>query len=92
MDVIQIQNCEVMTTQALAETITLRHELPLEDLLKFAPQLAGYVLNQPAATVSSGSSSRTRTTSADRAFWTTFVYGSAQAVVLFLLIYAYFAS
>lgn len=77
-----------MTTQSLAQAISLRHELPLEELLKFAPQLSGYVLPKPIAAVAYAPAA-TRT--AAQAFWTTFTFGCAQAVVLFALIYAYFA-
>ena len=74
-----------MTTQTLSQAITFRHELPLEDLLRFAPQLSGYVFPQQAA-----APALPRSTAA-QAFWTTFTFGCAQAVVLFALIYAYFA-
>lgn len=71
-----------MTTQALAHTISLRHELPLEDLLSLFPQFP------TASTAASLAESRAGT---DQTFWTTFAFGSIQAAVLFGLIYAYFA-
>ena len=73
-----------MTTHALAQTITLRHELPLEELLRLIPDLTG-----PAESRSSAPASTLA--QADQAFWTTFTFGSVQAAVLFGLIYAYFA-
>ena len=78
-----------MTTQALAQAITLRHEMPLEALLQFAPQLAGYVGAQPA-TFPDIAGEGTQA-DAERAFWATFSFGCLQALVLFSLIYAYFA-
>jgi hypothetical protein len=74
-------NKTVMTTQALAQTIHLRHELPLEDLLSLLPQF-------PSEAAHAATASRSE---ADHAFWTTFTFGSVQAAVLFGLIYAYFA-
>ena len=79
-----------MTTQTLAQAITLRHELPLEDLLKFAPQLAGYVFPLSAPALREGAIVREQS-HAERAFWSTFAFGCLQATVLFSLIYAYFA-
>ena len=79
-----------MTTQALAQAITLRHELPLEHLLQFAPQLAGYVGAQPVAFLDAGIGLGTEADT-ERAFWATFSFGCLQAAVLFSLIYAYFA-
>lgn len=74
-------NKTVMTTHALAQTIHLRHELPLEDLLSLLPQFPSEAAHAAAASRSE----------ADHAFWTTFTFGSIQAAVLFGLIYAYFA-
>jgi hypothetical protein len=73
-----------MTTQALAHTITLRHELPLEELLRLIPDLSAP--SEQRATVQAAGLSQT-----DQMFWTTFTFGSVQAAVLFGLIYAYFA-
>ena len=73
-----------MTTQALANTITLRHELPLEELLSLIPDLSTASTHRTAA----GTASLTQ---ADQMFWTTFTFGSVQAAVLFGLIYVYFA-
>jgi len=78
-----------MTTQALAQAINLRHELPLEDLLQFAPQLAGHV-RLAAITLPAETAIRPHAY-AERAFWTTFTFGCMQALVLFTLIYTYFA-
>ena len=83
-----------MTTQALAQTINFREEMTVEQLLGFAPQLAGYLMpkaptasrakasDQPIAQVRSES---------EHAFWTTFSFGCVQALVLFCLVYSYFA-
>jgi hypothetical protein len=73
-----------MTTQALAQTITLRHELPLEELLRLIPDLTG-------SSDQRGTSQSVGLVQTDQAFWTTFTFGSVQATVLFGLIYAYFA-
>ncbi|HEY6166640.1 MAG TPA: hypothetical protein VI454_01280 [Verrucomicrobiae bacterium] len=78
-----------MTTQALAQAITLRQQMPLEDLLQFAPQLAAYVGGQPMTFPDiAGEATQADT---ERAFWATFSFGCLQALVLFSLIYAYFA-
>jgi hypothetical protein len=71
-----------MTTQTLAQTIHLRHQLPVEQLISLFPAFSD------DTTTSAGSASLTE---ADRTFWTTFAFGSMQALVLFALIYAYFA-
>ena len=78
-----------MTTQTLVQAINLRHELTLEDLLRFAPQLAGYVKPQPAVAWQAAAPAREQA-QAEQAFWSTFSFGCLQAVVLFSLIYAYF--
>jgi hypothetical protein len=73
-----------MTTQALSRTIHFRHELPLEELLRLLPQIAG----------SNGEAAQEQATArgdADQDFWTTFGFGCVQAAALFGLIYAYFA-
>ena len=80
-----------MTTQALAQTITIRHQLSLEDLIRVAPQLADAIAVSlpPSAPVTH---STRRVSDADYAFWTTFAFGCAQAIILFGLIYAYFTN
>ena len=78
-----------MTTQTLAQAITLRRELPLEDLLKFAPQLAGYAFPHSAPSLHVDTD-RVQSR-AEQAFWSTFAFGCLQSAVLFSLIYAYFA-
>jgi hypothetical protein len=73
-----------MTTQALSRTIHFRHELPLEELLRLLPQMAG-------ATGEAAQDQATAWGEADHHFWTTFGFGCVQAAALFGLIYAYFA-
>lgn len=72
-----------MTTQTLAHTITLRHEMPLDELLRLLPDFRG-AMDRQLGMAESGAQ-------VDQAFWTTFAFGSTQAAVLFGLIYAYFA-
>lgn len=90
-DQLQTKNREPMTTQALSQTISLRHQLTLNDLLKIAPQLSA-VLTQPMPSMTiGGSRAAKRVNDASYNFWTTFAFGSIQAVILFGLIYAYFS-
>ena len=71
---------------------TFRHQIPLEQLLDFAPQLASYMMPKPAAATATGPVTAARSQSDTHyAFWTTFSFGCIQAVVLFCLIYSYFA-
>jgi hypothetical protein len=80
-----------MTTQALAQTINIRHQLTLEDLIRVAPQLAAAIAI-PLPTSSPVAPSTRRVSDADYSFWTTFAFGCAQAIILFGMIYAYFAN
>ncbi len=83
-----------MTTQALAQTINFRQDMTLEQLLGFAPQLSTYVAPKTSATAQSYAAARPvarAKSDSEYAFWTTFSFGCVQALVLFCLIYSYFA-
>lgn len=80
-----------MTTQALAQTISIRHQLSLEDLIRVAPQLAAAIA-VPLPTYAPATPTTRRVSDANYTFWTTFAFGCAQAIILFGMIYAYFAN
>jgi hypothetical protein len=85
-----------MTTQTLSEAISYRHQLSLEQLLAYAPELAAAVQPQPSVPIEDHAGFRldsiARTLSdAEHKFWTTFTFGCVQAVAVFCLIYFYFA-
>jgi len=80
-----------MTTQTLAQTINFRHQLSLEDLLRVAPQLES-AITTPRPTPPTVSRSERRVKDAEYSFWATVAFGSVQAIILFGLIYAYFAN
>lgn len=80
-----------MTTQTLSQAIQLRDQLPLEQLIRLAPQLSAVY---PAIEPARAPSSRAGTISVPveaQDFWVTFAFGCVQAVILFGLVYAYFA-
>ncbi|MBI3881050.1 MAG: hypothetical protein HY301_13445 [Verrucomicrobia bacterium] len=79
-----------MTTQSLSQTISLRHQLSLNDLLRIAPSLAN-ALAPAMPAIRAGVAGVRKSTDAEYGFWVTFAFGSAQAVILFGLIYAYFS-
>jgi hypothetical protein len=85
-----------MTTQTLTHTISLRRQLSVDELIQFAPQIADYIRGPVAerapARASANSAAEARGQSdAEHAFWSTFTFGCIQAVILFWLIYSYFA-
>jgi hypothetical protein len=85
-----------MTTQTLSEAISYRHQLSLDQLLAYAPDLAAAVQPPSAVRLEEHASFRldsiARTLSdAEHKFWATFTFGCVQAVAVFCLIYFYFA-
>ncbi len=85
-----------MTTQTLHQAISLRRQLSLDELVNFAPQLTALVQARPRffpdLEVQTEAMPRVRAQSdSEYAFWTTFNFGCVQALVLFSLIYFYFA-
>ena len=79
-----------MTTQTLSQAIMLRDQLPMEQLLRLAPQLtAVYPAIEPARESAPAASISVPVDAQD--FWVTFAFGCTQAAILFGLVYAYFA-
>lgn len=83
-----------MTTQALAATISFRQQMSVEQILGFAPQLSDYLLPKAPAITQSPAAARPlarAVSDSEHAFWTTFSFGCVQALILFCLVYSYFA-